>query len=187
MEVPLNPAWRTQRLQTTSERSDAMAEKMMVPVKKAADDRLSRREPFELFNALQEEMGRLWSQPWSLIRPLRRPALKTTAWAPRMDVFEKDGNLVVKAELPGVKKEDIQLTLDRGDLEIRGERKAESEVKEDDYYHVERSYGGFYRRLPLPFEVNAERIQANYSEGVLEISIPRPAEEKPQPHKISVK
>jgi HSP20 family protein len=105
---------------------------------------------------------------------------------PSTDVYEKDGNLVVKAELPGMKKEDIEVTLDQGDLVIRGERKAESEVTEEDYYRLERSYGSFYRRLPLGFHVTAEQIAASYHDGVLEVRIPKPKQEQPQAKKIPV-
>lgn len=160
-----------------------MAETPTAPAK-AENGKLRRRDPFETF---QEEMARLWSQPWpftswpmmswpSFRRPVQLPE-GTAMWTPRVDVFEKNGDLVVKAELPGAKKEDIEVTLDQGDLVIRGERKAESEVKEEDYYHMERSYGSFYRRLPLPFETTAEQIQATYSGGVLEVHIPKPRTE----------
>jgi HSP20 family protein len=93
---------------------------------------------------------------------------------------------VVKAEVPEVKKEDIDVALEGGDLVIRGERKAEQEVKEEDYYRMERSYGSFYRRIPLGFEVKSEQVQAKYTDGVLEVSIPKPAETALQAQKIKV-
>ena len=149
--------------------------------------RLRRRDPVEMFGELQDEMMRLWGQAWPLMpRPLRRMALMPTRWTPTTNVYEKDNTLVVKAELPGVKKEDIDVTLDRGDLVIRGERKAEKEVKEEQYYRMERSYGSFYRRLPLPFEIKPEQIEAKFADGVLEIMIPKPPEAKTQPTKIAV-
>jgi HSP20 family protein len=104
-----------------------------------------------------------------------------------MDVFEKDGKLHVRAELPGVKKEDIQVLYDRGELQIKGERKSESEVKEEDYYRCERSYGSFFRRLPLSFEVEPDAIEANYKDGILEIGIPKPAEAAQKGRQIAVK
>jgi HSP20 family protein len=167
------------------------AEKPAVPVKgEGRQGALARPAPFELFDALEEEMARFWRSPWRLGpwmlgRLPRRPAAPAP-WAPRVDVFEKDGNLLVKAELPGVKKEDIQVTLEGNDLAIRGERHEEREVKEEDYYRCERSYGSFYRRLPLPFETTAEQIKAGFSDGVLEITIPKPAEEKPEARQIAV-
>jgi HSP20 family protein len=164
-----------------------MAEQTSVPVK-AEGQGLRRWDPFEMFNELQEEMARRWAAGWP-IAPLvtRRRLFEPAApWAPSLDVYEKDGNLVVKAELPGIQKEDIDVTLDRGDLVIRGERKAEKEVKEENYYRMERSYGSFQRRLPLPFDVKPEQIQATYTDGVLEIRIPKPPEAQPQPQKIQV-
>lgn len=157
------------------------------PAKAEPTAKPARREPFDMFEAFQEEMERFMNRawPWTMMRPFRRPAA-ATAWAPKVDVFEKNGSLVVKAELPGIKKEDVQVTLDRGDLEVQGERKTETEVKEEDYYRMERSYGSFYRRLPLPFEVKPEQITANFADGVLEITIPKPAEEKPAAQKITV-
>jgi HSP20 family protein len=149
------------------------------------DTKPARREPFDFFDTIHEEMGRLWGQPWPWTL-LRRPTAMSTAWAPKLDVFEKNGNLVVKAELPGVDKEDISVTMDSGDLEIRGERKSEQEVKEENYYRCERSYGSLYRRVPLPFEAQADAITAEFKDGVLEVRIPKPAEAKPEAQKITI-
>jgi HSP20 family molecular chaperone IbpA len=82
----------------------------------------------------------------------RMAALQGT-WDPRMDVYEQDNAVVVEAELPGLKKGDVQIALDDGSLVIRGENKAETEMSDDGYYRNERSFGGFYRRVPLPFDV----------------------------------
>lgn len=164
-----------------------MAEQTTVPVK-AGDGGLRRWTPSEIFDTIRDEFDRLWSQAGFGPHPrsLLRPAQSLTAWAPRMDVFEKDGSLVVKADLPGVKKEDVQVTLERGDLLIQGERKTESEVKEEDYYRCERSYGSFYRRLPLPAEVKADQIEASFTDGVLEVRVRMPVVEQPEPTKINV-
>ena len=164
-----------------------MAEKTTVPVK-AGNGRMRRWEPAEIFDSLRDEMERFWGQawPWPLARPLQRPTTTLTPWAPRLDVFEKDGSLVVKAELPGIKKEDVEVALDQGDLVIQGERKEEQEVKEENYYRCERSYGSFYRRLAMPAEVGPEQIQASFTDGVLEVRVPLPAAEKAEPTKIQV-
>jgi HSP20 family protein len=152
---------------------------------------MARWDPFELFDAFEDEMARFWGGPWrigpfALGRPLRRPAPLPAPWTPRIDVFEKDSNLVVKAELPGIKKEDVQVALDGTALTISGERREEREVKEEDYYRCERSYGRFSRRIPLPFEASAEQITAAFTDGVLEVTIPRPAEEQPKARTITV-
>jgi HSP20 family protein len=104
-----------------------------------------------------------------------------------MDVYEKDNAIVVEAELPGLKKEDVQVQIEDEDLIIRGESKAESDVKEEDYYRSERSFGSFYRRIPLPSGVAHEQIQATLNDGVLEVSIPKPAEAKAEAKKIPVR
>jgi HSP20 family protein len=167
-----------------------MAEQTTAPVK-ATNGSLHGRDPFEL---LQEEIARFWGQGWPfagwpLTRRMGEPmaAMPTrTTWAPRADVYEKDGDLMVKAELPGVKKEDIQVSMDDGDLVIKGERKVESEVKEENYYRKERTYGSFMRRLPMPEQAEADKIQAKYADGVLEVRIPKVAQAKPEPQTIKV-
>lgn len=103
-----------------------------------------------------------------------------------MDVYEKDNALFVKAELPGLKKEDVQVEVEGEDLVIRGESKTESEVKDGDYYRSERSFGSFYRRLPLPAGVTSEQIQATLKDGVLEVRVPKPTEAAPEVKKITV-
>lgn len=151
-----------------------------------------RWDPFTQFETLQDEMQRIWGQTWPLVPrplsgPLRRLSLAPGSWVPTMDVFEQDGSLVVKAELPGVKKEDIDVKLEHGDLVIRGARREEREVKEEEYYRLERSRGSFYRRIPLPFDVQSEQITADFTNGLLEVRVPRPAQELPAPKKIEVK
>jgi HSP20 family protein len=160
-------------------------EKTPVPVRTG---RLRFHEPLDLLDDLQQELARIWGQRPLMPRPFARPLPQTAAgFAPRLDVFEKNGNVIIKAELPGVDKKDITVTIEGGDLIIEGERKNESEVTEKDYYRLERSYGTFYRRLPMPFEVKAEQVKASYTDGVLEIQIPKPAEATPQAKKVDVR
>ena len=154
---------------------------------KRSETQLRRWDPFK---ELRQEMARCWGSswpafPWALAAGQRRGE-SGTAWAPSMDVYEKDNQLIIKAELPGVKKEDVEVTLDDGGLLIRGERKAEHEVKEDHYYRMERSYGSFQRRVPLPFEVKPEQVIGSFKDGVLELRIPRPAESKPAGQQIRI-
>src|SRR5256884_9116081 len=107
-------------------------------------------------------------------RRMRRRAARA-AFTPKADIFEQDGTLVIKAELPGVKKGDVELTMDEGDLVISGERKAEPAIKDDDYYQGETRHGRFYRRLHLPAWAKLEQIKADHKDGVLEIRVPMPA------------
>src|SRR4051794_16175992 len=135
---------------------------------------LARWNPFSLFDEL------LWGRPSQLLAQFPMAG-------PRLDVYGDGGNLVVKAEVPGVRKEDLQVELDRGDLVIRGETRAEDEVKEDQYYRMERRYGSFYRRVPLGFDVDPEKVQADLRDGVLELRIPKPAEAKSSARRVPVR
>ena len=110
-------------------------------------------------------------------RRMRRRAARA-AFTPKADIFEQDGTLVIKAELPGVKKGDVEITMDEGDLVISGERKAEPAIKDDDYYQGETRHGRFYRRLHLPAGAKREQIKADHKDGVLEIRVPMPARPK---------
>jgi HSP20 family protein len=117
----------------------------------------------------------------------RRLPLEQAAWAPAIDVFEKGDKFVVKAELPGMKEDDIDISVVGDTLTIKGERNTETEVKEDDYYRCERSYGSFFRSIALPSTVEAGKIAAEYEGGVLEISLPKKPEVKPKKVAVSAK
>jgi HSP20 family protein len=106
---------------------------------------------------------------------------------PAVDVFEKNDKFIVKAEVPGMKEEDIDVSVVGDTLTIKGERKTETEVKEEDYYRCERSYGSFYRSIPLPSAVDASKIEASYEDGLLEVTLPKKAEVKPKKIAVSAK
>jgi len=95
------------------------------------------------------------------------------AWAPAVDIFEKDEDLVLRAEVPGVERSDIQVSVEDNRLLIQGERKREEDVNEENAYRLERSVGAFVRSFVLPKTVDATKIQANYSNGVLEVRLPK--------------
>jgi HSP20 family protein len=145
--------------------------------------------PWRPFRDL-EEMQRRFDDVlgWPLLPAVwRRIPAAEMGWAPAVDVFEKDDKFVVKAELPGMKEEDINVSVVGDTLTIKGERKVESEVKEKDYYYCERSYGSFSRSLALPSNIDAGKIEANYEDGVLEISLPKIPEVKPKKVSVSAK
>lgn len=146
----------------------------------------ARREPVSLRNAMEAEFDRFLNDGFFGFRPFRRLARSQFGFAPSVDVYDKDGAIVVKAELPGVKKEDISATVEDGDLVIKGSRAEEKEVKETDYYRMERSSGSFYRRIPLPEGVKTDDVSAKYEDGVLEVRVPRPAATTPASVPISV-
>ena len=117
----------------------------------------------------------------------RRIPTMEMGWAPAIEVFEKEDKFVVKAELPGMTEEDIDISVVGDTLTIKGERKAESEVKEEDYYCCERSYGSFSRSIAVPSNVDAKKIEASYEDGVLEVSLPKAPEVKPKKIAVSAK
>jgi HSP20 family protein len=142
------------------------------------EPRPRRWDPFTMFSELESEMDRLFGQRLPTFLPLRRyTGVLGGGWAPTADVFEKEGDIVVKAELPGVNKDDIEISVDKGALVIKGERKAEEAVEEDNFYRMERFSGAFYRHFPLPEGVDQDAITANYQDGILEVHIPKPAGE----------
>lgn len=155
------------------------SEKSVVP---ASESRPRRWDPFAMFAEIESEMDRMFGRRFPFMQPLRRMgAAMGQGWSPSTDVFEKDGALVVKAELPGVDKGDISVTVEGGSLVIKGERKSEEEVEEDNYYRMERFSGSFYRSVPLPEGVDEDQISADYKDGVLEVKIPKPTGEETEP------
>lgn len=136
------------------------------------------RDPFAILRQMTSELDRMWESPWPA---LRFPSLRVAGfdgdaarWTPGIDVCEKDGRLVTKVDLPGVKKEDVKVEVTDGHLAISGERKSEAEEKQDQYYRVERQYGSFYRSVPLPDGVKLDDVKATFADGVLEVSVPLP-------------
>jgi HSP20 family protein len=119
-----------------------------------------------------------WDRPAGGMMPpfprMRRGFFGQRGWIPLVDMYEEGDNLIIKAELPGVAKEDIDVSVDQGDLVIRGERESEDEIEEDNYYRRERLLGSFYRRLPLPEGVQPNQIAASFKDGVLEVRMPKP-------------
>ena len=108
------------------------------------------------------------------------------AWVPPVEIFESGDDLVIRAEIPGVEKEDIEINVENGTLVLSGERKRHSEIKEDNAYRLERIYGSFNRSFRLPTTVDAGRIAAKYHNGVLEITLPKLEEAKPRKVEIEV-
>ena len=147
---------------------------------------IARREPqfagtpFTFMRRFSEEMDRLF-EDFGFGRGLLAPsfersldALTGGAWMPQIEVVERDNRLIVRADLPGMTKDDISVDVEENSLVIRGERKTERQENEEGYYRSERSYGSFYRRIPLPRGVNAEEASAEFRNGVLEITMPAP-------------
>ncbi len=107
------------------------------------------------------------------------------AWAPAVDIFEKGDNLVIRAEIPGVDKDDIEVRVENNTLVLSGERRQDKDLEENNVYRLERTYGTFLRSFRLPKTVDASRISAEYRNGVLEITLPKVEEARPR--KIDIK
>jgi HSP20 family protein len=143
---------------------------------------ITRWDPFRNLSTLQDQVNRLFES--SFQGQPDQSAL--TTWAPAVDIYETENELVLKAELPDVEEKDIDIRIENNMLTIRGERKFESKVKEENYLRVERTYGSFSRSFSLPATINTEAIKAEYAKGVLTIELPKRPEAKPKQVKISV-
>jgi len=143
---------------------------------------LSHFEPFRGASTLQDQINRVFNNV--LERGTEDSNL--TSWAPAVDIFETEHELVVKADLPDVDSNDLDIRVENNILSIRGERKFEKKVSEDKYLRVERAYGSFSRSFSLANTVNPEVIKADYSNGVLTLTIPKREEAKPKQIKINV-
>jgi HSP20 family protein len=126
------------------------------------------REIDRLFDEFRRSM---WPELW---RPARAGLFSTLDMGvPSVDVYEEDDAVIVKAELPGLQREDVEIGLTESSLTIRGEKKREEETKEKDYYRSERQYGSFVRTVQLPAEVQSEKATAKFKDGVLQITLPK--------------
>ena len=139
---------------------------------------LSTWNPFEELAGFR----RLFDEP--VAGALRDGVLTAGDWKPLMDVVETKDGITLKVEVPGMKQEDINISLEDNTLTVKGERKHESEVNDEGYTRFERSYGTFQRSVALPPTVDAERVKATYKDGVLEIQLPKKEEARPKAIKV---
>jgi HSP20 family protein len=140
---------------------------------------LIRWNPMQHNFPLQQEMNRIFHE-FARGGHGDDPSWGTSTWIPPVDVYETDEGFVLKAELPGIQKENLQLDIHDRTLTMRGERKAETEISEDRYHRQERSYGSFQRVFTLPTPVDADKVQANFKDGVLELRLPKHEAAKPK-------
>jgi len=133
---------------------------------------------------LRDEIDRLFEAP---LAELVRNSQLLSGWTPMLDVYEEKDHFTVKAELPGMKKEDIEVAMHEGSLSISGERKSESKHEDSEVYRAERFFGRFQRTVTLPAPVAVDKIQAQYKEGVLTITLPKTEEAKPKRIEVNVK
>lgn len=175
-------ASRTQQTASKKESETSIAQREQSP---AARTTIS---PFSLMRRFSEEMDRLFGGGFApgVSRELGRLAdWETSTWLPQVEVVERNGKLNIRADLPGLSKNDIDVEIKDDAVVIRGERQQEKEENEEGYYRSERSYGSFYREIPLPSGVNPEEANATFRDGVLEIVMPAPARQ-PQSRRIEI-
>ena len=145
------------------------------------------RDPFALLRQMTSELDRAFDEPFFNLRwPSLRVPAAATGWAPRVDVFERAGRLVTKVDLPGVKKEDVSVQVTDGHLALSGQRKQETEGTKDNVYRSEREYGSFYRAVPLPEGIKFEDVKATFADGVLEVSVPLPAQPESKSRTVEI-
>lgn len=143
-----------------------------------------RWEPFKDLLTTQGRFNRLFNDTFA--HAFDDDQFSAKAWTPAVDIYETDQNLVMKAELPGIDPKDLEVRVEDGTLYLKGERKYEHEVKEENYHRVERSYGSFARTFSLPRTINTEDIKADYKDGILTLTMPKREEAKPKTVKINV-
>ena len=160
----------------------------------------SASSPFSLMRRMAEDMDRIFGDlgfsPSFGLSPLVAPSLGQgrglasggqRAWSPQLETFRRGDKLVVRADLPGLRKEDVNVEVEDGMLTISGHRSEEEIEDRDDFYRSERSYGEFYRALPLPENVTGETCEATFKDGVLEVTLPLPKAQERKPRRIDVK
>ena len=143
-----------------------------------------RWEPLRDFMTTQRGFDRLFREAFS--PALGEGEVSTRTWAPPVDIYENGDNLVLKAELPGINPDDVEIRVEDNTLYLKGERKFEKEVKEQNYHRVERSYGTFTRTFSLPNSIDSDKVAATYKDGVLTLTMPKKEEAKPKTIKINV-
>jgi HSP20 family protein len=143
---------------------------------------ITRFDPFRDLTHMQDRINRIFGEAYRG----NDDVLSRGDWMPPVDIFENDQHeIVLKAELPGISREDIDIRVENNLLTIRGERKHEDTVKQDAYHRVERVYGAFSRSFSLPSTVNTEKVTADFKDGVLTVALP--AKEEAKPRQIQVK
>jgi HSP20 family protein len=140
---------------------------------------LARWTPRGDLQSFQDEMNRMFNQFFQGGTG-EEAGWGVRTWAPPVDIYETDDALILKAELPGVSKDDVSIEIHQNTLILRGQRKHEAEVKEEHYHRVERAYGTFQRSFTLPTLVDQEHVQATYKDGVLELRLPKSEAAKPK-------
>lgn len=146
---------------------------------------LTRWDPFKEMDDLHNRMARLWGLAPARTAEGGQETMTVATWAPSVDILEDEKEWLIKADLPEVRKEDVNVTVENGVLTITGERKFEKEEKNKRYHRVERAYGNFVRSFTLPDGADGSKVSAEFKDGVLKVHLPKG--EKAKPKSIEVK
>ncbi len=146
---------------------------------------ITRFDPFRDLAVLQDRMNRLFNDSY-VGRGREDDLMSRGSWTPVVDIYEVDGALVLKAELPDLRREDIEVSVENSTLTIRGERKLDKEIKQENFHRIERAYGSFVRQFSLPPTVDATKIGAEYKNGVLAVTLPVREDAKPRTINVEV-
>jgi HSP20 family protein len=146
---------------------------------------ITRWDPFRELQDMSQRLNQIFTRPFDGLGSGRQ-LLTVAEWSPAVDVSETDGEYVIKAELPEVKKEDVKVTMEDGVLTLEGERKQEKEEKGKRYHRIERSYGSFMRSFELPDNVDTSKAKAEYKDGMLTLSLPKSEKAKSKALEIKV-
>ncbi len=147
---------------------------------------LVRWQPFQNMLAAEREFDRLFRDPFTTFGAEREAEPSTRPWAPAVDIYETENSIVLKAELPGIDPKDVEVRVEDNTLYLKGERRFEKETKDENYHRVERSYGSFARSFSLPNSIDADKVVAEYKDGVLNLTLPKREEAKPKTIRINV-
>ena len=145
---------------------------------------ITRWRPLRDLVSMQDEMNRLFDDFFG--RPLVRTEWTEGVWSPHVDISETKDDVVIKAEMPGMTKDDIKISIHDNVLTLKGEKKQEKEEKEANYHRIERSHGSFCRSFALPTSVKADKVKASYKDGVLNITLPKTEEAKPKEIPVNI-
>jgi HSP20 family protein len=141
-------------------------------------------DPFRDLLSIQDRMNKLFEQ--TLSRSQAEEGIAASTWTPAVDIYETPDTVVMKAELPGLSRDDIEIQIRDNTLTLRGERRFAKEAQEENYLRIERAYGAFQRSFTLPATVQQEKIRAVFGDGVLELTLPKAEEAKPKKIAIEV-
>ncbi len=140
-------------------------------------------DPFRELRGLQDEMNRIFNSNY----PTRftQEEMASGGWAPSVDIYESEGEIVLEAELPGMNREDFEVSIENNVITLKGERRFEKNEESENYHRVERAYGSFTRSFSLPRTVSAENTKADFNNGILRVSLPKKEEAKARKIEVS--